>query len=110
MKTVLTALALLCATSPALAKVEQDIYCAEIKKNVSQGYLALRKGPSVSSQLLAKLEPGWEIQFDKNLTRGDWLRVIYVSELDDENYGVSHKMTSGWVHRSQLNKPFECGC
>jgi hypothetical protein len=112
MKLVLMFLTALSILTAATAYAEEpdsadEIRCATIKKT-SDGYLALRREPTSSSPMKAKLRTGWYIVLDPKVGNGDWARVTYVEELDNHQ-PVDAKPTRGWVY-SKYIKLQECAC
>ena len=111
MRSLLIALALIAIISPATAQDEPDgdldFHCAKIKKT-SDGFLALRRTPTVSAPLKVKLRTGWNITFDRKQSTADWVLVTYVGELD-ENKPIEAKHTRGWAHREHI-KVVACAC
>jgi hypothetical protein len=81
--------------------------CAKVKKT-SDGWLALRKGPTTSAPLIVKLTTDEELVVQQMPARGARWVNVEITYYDDRNPNLSttHR---GWAHRDHL-KLYECGC
>jgi uncharacterized protein YgiM (DUF1202 family) len=88
---------LLSVTGPAHA----TIFCEVLK--TSDGFLALRAGPSVKAKLVFKIKSGEQVQVGLGRS-GAWDKVIYYLK---QKKSADPKPLTGWVNPKFLSD--ECG-
>jgi hypothetical protein len=107
MLTAAAVLAAPCAYATTPSDDDATGMCAKVKKT-TDGWLALRKGPTTSAPLIVKLTTDEELVVQQMPARGaSWVKVG-ITYYDDRNPNLSTSYR-GWAHRDHL-KLYECGC
>lgn len=97
----LTVILVLASALPAAASSFCEV------PSTSDGFVALRAGPSKSATLVARMKAGDEVMIlEDTEPRGRWYRVQWWRGQDRLDKGFEHTSGKGWVHGSLLN---DCG-
>ncbi len=75
--------------------------------STSDGFVALRKAPSTSAGMMARMKAGDEVMIVGDAApRGRWFKVYWWRGQDRHEKGFEKPAGTGWVHGSLLK---DCG-